>query len=359
MRAVVLDKIASVTLNARLSREVRLAQEYPCREGDVIAVRILTRKSVYNTLELPTGRFSTLKPGDIIAGALGHRRALAGYAGKIPDKLATGDRINVLNLGGVLGHCTSVNPDIGPPFECEVLGQVLHFPFLAERVGVPANIGYGLPALDTTLALHGIPVVAVVGTCMNSGKTQACQALVQEFSRQRLKVAAAKATGVSLRRDILGMEDSGASPVLMFTDFGVVTTQRSNAPALTRTMLNRLAAGKPDVIVLELGDGLLGDYGVDAILEQRDIRESFSAIALAATDPVAAWGGIARMSQEYGMKPNIITGPATDNAAGTDLLRDRMGARGLNARTSATEFAAAMLEASGLHPQEAVADDAR
>ena len=359
MRAIVLDKIASVTLNARLSREVRLSDEYPCREGDVVAVRVLTRKSVYNTLELPTGRFSTLKPGDIIAGALGHRRALAGYAGKIPDKLATGDRINVLNLGGVLGHCTSVNPDIGPPFECEVLGQVLHFPFLAERVGVPANIGYGLPALDTKLNLGGIPVVTVVGTCMNAGKTQACQALVQEYTHQRLKVAAAKATGVSLRRDILGMEDSGASPVTMFTDYGIVTTQRANAPALTRTMLNRLAAGKPDVIVLELGDGLLGDYGVDAILEQADIRAAFSALALAATDPVAAWGGLARLKQEYGLTPDVITGPATDNAAGTDLLRDRMGALGLNARTAAKEFAAAMLSATGLKPQEMAAEDAR
>lgn len=352
MKAVVLDKIASVTLNARLGREVRLSAEFPCREGDVVAVRVLTRKSVYNTLELPTGRFSTLKPGDVIAGALGHRRALAGYAGCIPGKLAVGDRINVLNLGGVLGNCTSVNPDIGPPFDCEVLGQVLHFPFLAERVGVPANIGYGLPALDTKLELNGIPVVAIVGTCMNAGKTQACQALVQEFTRQRLKVAAAKATGVSLRRDILGMEDAGASPVMMFTDLGIVTTQRSNAPALTRTMLNRLAAGRPDVIVLELGDGLLGDYGVDAILEQADIRAAFSAMALAATDPVAAWGGLARLKQEYGMRPDLITGPAADNAAGTDLLRDRMGARGLNARTSAGEFASAMLSAAGLAAPE-------
>jgi hypothetical protein len=352
VRAVVLDKIASVTLNARLAREVKVSDEYACREGDVIAVRILTRKSTYNTLELPTGRFSALKPGDVIAGCLGHRRALAGYAGRIPEKLATGDRINVLNLGGVLGNCTSVNPDIGQPFECEVLGQVLHFPWLGERVGVPANIGYGLPPLATKLELRGIPVVAVVGTCMNAGKTQACQALVQEFTRRRLRVAAAKATGVSLRRDILGMEDAGASPVVMFTDFGIVTTQRANAPALTRAMLNRLAEERVDVIVLELGDGLLGDYGVDAILEAEDIRGAFSAMALAATDPVAAWGGLERLRREYGITPNVITGPATDNAAGTDLLRDRMGATGLNARTSSAEFANAMLLAAGITTPE-------
>ena len=34
---------------------------------------------------------------------------------------------------------------------------------------------------------------------------------------------------------------------MIFTDLGVVTTTRSNGPALTRTMLTELAAGKPDV----------------------------------------------------------------------------------------------------------------
>ena len=37
-------------------------------------------------------------------------------------------------------------------------------------------------------------------------------------------------------------------------------------------MLSELAAGKPDAIVFELGDGILGTYGVDAILECPDIR---------------------------------------------------------------------------------------
>ncbi len=344
MKSVVLDKIASVTLNCRLAREVKLGDEIPCKEGDVVAVRVLTRKSTYNTLELTTGRFSLVKPGDIIAGALGHRRALLGYAGHIPTSLAPGDKINILNLGGVLGICTSINADNGQPFECEVLGQVLHFPYLGERIGVPANISHGIPSLSTTLDVRGIPVVAVVGTCMNAGKTAACQTLVQEFVRHRLTVVAAKATGVSLRRDILSMEDAGASETIMFTDLGIVTTSGKNAPALTRTMLNRLADGEPDVIVLELGDGLMGDYGVDAILEQPDIRSAFSAVVLAANDPVGVWGGIRRLRESYALDTTVVTGPATDNAAGTDLIRDRMGVPALNARVSPGEFAALVLE---------------
>ncbi len=77
--------------------------------------------------------------------------------------------------------------------------------------------------------------------------------------------------GVSLRRDILAFEDAGARRTMIFTDLGIVTTTERSGPALTRTMLTELAAGKPDVIVFELGDGLLGTYGVDAILERPDI----------------------------------------------------------------------------------------
>ena len=94
----------------------------------VVAVRVLTDKATYNQLELPSGRMSQVKKGDVLAGVLGHRQALFGYSGHLPERLAPGDRVQILNLGGVIGICDSVNPDLGRPFECEVLGAVLHFP---------------------------------------------------------------------------------------------------------------------------------------------------------------------------------------------------------------------------------------
>ncbi|MAG54861.1 MAG: hypothetical protein CMJ83_01065 [Planctomycetes bacterium] len=352
MKSVVLDKIASVTANCRLGREVKLGGDFPCAEGDVVAVRVLTRKSTYDRLELTTGRFSTLKPGDVIAGALGHRRALMGYAGHIPETLAVGDVVNLLNIGGCLGICTSSNPDIGAPFECEVLGQVLHFPYLGERIGVPANITQGADPIGDALDVQGVPVVAVVGTSMNSGKTFACSSLIQEFARRRLRVHAAKCTGVSLRRDVHAMADAGAAETRIFTDLGIVTTQRSNAPALTKSMLTTLAATKPDVIVLELGDGLMGDYGVDAILADESIKAALSAVVLAANDPVGAWGGHRQLEETFGLKTSVITGPSTDNVAGTDLIRGRMGVDGLNARTQSQELAACVLGHLGLAATE-------
>ena len=263
MKTLVLDKIASVTKSVGLKREVRLSKEIPCEEGIVIAVRVLTDKSTYNQIELPSGRMAQVKRGDIVAGCLGHRHALFGYSGKIPERLAPGDVVHLLNLGGVLGICDSVNPDLGKPFECEVLGAVLSFPVLGERIGRPARIGgEPLPA-EPLLDLKGIPVVAMVGSCMNCGKTAAACALVREFAHQGLRVDGLKATGVSLRRDILALEDAGARATAIFTDLGVVSTTAKNSAQATRMLLTKLAAQtvdpahRADLIVLELGDGLL------------------------------------------------------------------------------------------------------
>ena len=83
---------------------------------------------------------------------------------------------------------------------------------------------------------------------------------------------------------------------------------------------------------------------MDAILASPDIRAAFSSIVLAANDPVGVWGGLRRLKEEYGLETTVVTGPATDNAAGTDLIRDRMGTAALNARVAPAELAALVLE---------------
>ncbi len=350
MKTVLLDKIGSVTLNCRLPREVRVGGEIHAVEGSVVAARVLTSKSTYNTLELPSGRFSQVKPGDVIAGALGHRKALFGYSGHVPAEVKPGDKLNLLNLGGVIGVHDGGSPDLGAPFVVEVLGQVLHFPFLGERIGVPAHITQGALPVEEALDVRGIPVVAIVGSCMNAGKTAAACSLVQSFTHQGLRVVAGKTTGVSLRRDILSMEDAGARKVAVFTDLGIVTTTPNTAPQAARTILTHLARERPDVIVLELGDGLLGLYGVNEILSTAEIRGSFSAVVLAASDPVAAWGGVQLLRDRYGIECTAITGPATDNAAAARLVEEQAGCPARNARTQAEALASVVLERAGLAP---------
>jgi hypothetical protein len=348
MRSVIVDKIASVALDADLGREIRVSDEIPCEEGVLVAVEVLTNKSSYNTLELTSGRMAQIKRGDVIVGALGHRKALFGYSGHLPTELRPGDVIQLLNLGGVLGLCDSINPSHGAPFDCRVLGVVLQFPYLGERVGVPAKIGVHALSAAEPVDTCGVPVVAIAGTCMNSGKTAAACALVSRFRHNGLTVDAFKSTGVALRRDILAMEDAGARNTAIFTDLGVVATTAHNAPALTRKLLSVLARNRADVIVFELGDGLLGAYGVEAILRDPDIRRAMSALVLCANDPVAAWGGVKLLREEFGVEPTAVTGPATDNLVGVDIIRERSDVPALNAMTHGAELADLLQRAIGL-----------
>ncbi|HXA92586.1 MAG TPA: hypothetical protein VNU73_05005 [Steroidobacteraceae bacterium] len=348
MRPIVVDKIASVTQACGLSHEVRVSSDIPAEEGVVVVVEVLTNKSTYNTLELTSGRMAKVGKGDIVVGALGHRKALFGYSGHVPASVQTGDVIQMLNIGGVLGICDSVNPEKGKPFDCRVLGVVLHFPYLGERIGVPARVGERPLDRDAKLDTHGVPVVAIAGTCMEAGKTAAACAIVSRMRHRGLVIDAFKATGVSLRRDILAMEDAGARRSMIFTDLGVVSTTGANGPALTRTMLTELSAGKPDVIVFELGDGILGTYGVDAILECPDIRAALTGVVLSANDPVAAWGGVTLLRDRFNVEPCVVTGPATDNQVGVQIIGQQLGVAAFNAMSDGAQLGDRVIEAVGL-----------
>jgi len=187
---------------------------------------------------------------------------------------------------------------------------------------------------------------------MEAGKTAAACAMISRMRHRGLTIDAFKATGVSLRRDILAFEDSGARRTAIFTDFGVVTTTAKNGPALTRTMLTEMATGKPDVIVFELGDGILGAYGVEAILDAPDIRKALTSVVLSANDPVAAWGGVKLLRERFEVEPAVVTGPATDNSVGVDIIREQLGVPAFNAMTNGAALGDCVIAAAGL---EAVA----
>lgn len=330
MRRVHLDKIASVTKRLELPRNAVIGDEIPAESGTVVAARVLNSKTSYNTIEDVHGRFVTIHPGDVIAGALGSRDALYGYSGYVPEKVAVGDQLCLLNLGGVIGAGAQAAPGIGEPFHLEILGSLLEFPHLDHRVGIPASVKRA--ALEPApMPASPPPIIALIGTCMDSGKTTAAAVMITDLVRSGLRVAAGKLTGVSLRRDILAMEDCGASPVSVFTDFGVVTTTDDNAVGATHSLIAHLSEVDPDLIVLEMGDGLLGTYGVHALLTDKAVKDSLSAIVLCAQDPVGAWGGAELLKERYGLSPSLISGRVTDTPVGRRYCEEKLEVPAWNA----------------------------
>src|SRR5258706_14646467 len=210
MKTVVVDKIASITQACTLGHELRIADEIIAEEGVVVVAEILNNKASYNTLELTSGRMAKAAKGEVVVGALGPRKALFGYSGHVPESLRPGDVIQMLNIGGVMGVCDSATPDKGKPFDCRVLGVVLQFPYLGERIGIPARVGFRPLNYEAALEARGVPVVALAGTCMEAGKTAAAAAIVARMRHRGLVGDPFKATGASLRRCIMAFRDPGA-----------------------------------------------------------------------------------------------------------------------------------------------------
>jgi hypothetical protein len=349
MKRCKLDKISSVTLRVGVESNAVLGTEIPAVAGTVVACRVLNSKTSYNTLEDVHGRQVRLHPGDVIAGALGHRDALFGYSGYVPDTVSVGDELSLLNMGGVIGAGAQASPGIGEPFRLEVLGSVLEFPVIGKRVGVPANIQRAALPVDSVLAADLPPVVALVGTCMDAGKTTAAAGLIHQFAHKGMRVAAGKLTGVSLRRDILQMQDCGASPVGLFTDFGVVTTSEENVVPVAHALLAHLAEASPDVIVLEMGDGLLGTYGVRSLLSDPLVAGSLRALILCAQDPVGAWGAQSMLMDEYALKVDVVSGRVTDTPVGQRFCNTQLGVPAFNALQDESALAGSVLAVLEAH----------
>ena len=322
---IVLDKIASSTARLALPREVELTHHVEAREGNVLAVRALMEKSVYDRLELVSGRMAKINKGDVMAGTLGFRRALKGFVGVVPESVHVGDTIHVLNLGGVLGLCLGRNPEVGSPLEVEVLGAVL-------RNGVPANIAQNALAPREVLP-ECPPLVVVAGTCMSAGKTAAASEIVKRFSGAGNRVAAAKLSGVACLKDTLDMEDHGAFATLSFLDCGLPSTARvTDLAPYARAILAELAAKKPDVIVVELGDGILGDYRVGTFFADPDLVRATRAVVMCANDLVAAWGA-QKLMEQWKIPITIVSGPVTDNQTGTEYIAQELKLPAANAKT--------------------------
>jgi len=336
-----LDKIASVTRNLHLGRQVTLSPEIEARPGAVVVGRIRGDKSVYNQLEDIHGRLSVLQDGDVIAGALGHRNALQGYEGVMPKNVKPGDALHLLNPGGVIGLAVSGSPDVGTPFQVEVLGQVLLFKEFGSRVGQSASIDSG--AVKGNERTPPVPVIYIAGTCMNAGKTHAACALVRRLSQEGIKVGGAKLTGVSMLRDILSMRDYGAEAILDFTDAGVVSTEFATSAQIARVILSELASRGVDLIVAETGDGIMGEYGVQTILADPELQAWGKVHVLCANDPVGVAGAVTHFKRKFGLEVDIVTGPATDNRVGTRFV-ESLGLPACNARTNPQQFGDLVLE---------------
>ena len=288
-------------------------------------MRALTDSATYNMLELPSGRLAKINPGDVLLGVLGRRRALKGFVGDVPATLDAGDELHLLNMGGVIGLCSGHHSSLGDAIKVELIGVV------CDEEGRALNIADAALPLRSTLGATA-PLVMIAGTSMDSGKTYAATELIKQATRAGLRIAAAKLSGVACLRDTLNMADHGAIATASFLDCGLPSTVGAEDLApIAKTVIARLNESAPDLIVVELGDGILGGYSVESIFEDAELRAATTAIVFCASDYVGAWGGI-ELFRRWGLEVNVVAGSVTDSQMGQDYVEREFGVPAANAR---------------------------
>lgn len=326
MKIVEVEKLGSSVSRMAFGRSIMVAANSTTpKVGDVVAVKALSESVTYGNLELPSGRLAKIVIGDVLLGVLGKRRALKGFVGEVPESVAAGDRLHLLNMGGVIGVCKGHHSSFSDAIEVEVVGLA------CDVDGSIINIGDGA-LIPSDKMLPTAPIVMIAGTCMNSGKTVAATEIIKQAANAGLRVAGAKISGIACLRDTLHMQDNGAFVTASFLDCGLPSTvDHDDLASVAKSILNHLNSSEPELIVVELGDGIVGGYSVDEVLKDEEIKAAISSFVFCASDYVGVIGGAAVLSG-LGIDINVIAGSVTDSQMGEDYITEHFGFPAGNAR---------------------------
>lgn len=327
---MVTNLVSSAASISDLNEGFQLSGALPPVSGDLVVASVREVNPAYPGLELADGSEMVLEKGNILIGVLGSRRALLGFSGRVPASLEVGQPLHLLNKGGVIGECTAFNRSLEWPTSLEYLGTV-------ARDKKAVNLKqYAHPLFEG--ALPEVPMVMILGTCMNAGKTTVARQVIDVFTHRGLKINAGKVAGVACRRDVLSMQKCGAEKVMSFQDFGVPSSsEMKSLLPVARSLHYSLSENSPDFIVMEMGDGILGGYQVSSLFEDKEYISRAMCTVICANDLMGAWGALEWLKPagiSAGNHPVLISGPVTDSGEGVDYIEQNWGVVAANALDS-------------------------
>ena len=324
-------KVASACLPFDLGPYVTVHQKPVAEEGAAIACRVLTSRKEYGHLELASGRKARLVPGDLIVGVLGNRAALRGFCGRVPSSVQSAATCCTCSTRAASSASSDGEPR-GPRRTRSSSRSS------ARRCATGAACACREHAIARRLSPAPVPsvppVLILVGTCMNSGKTTA--AAVHH-------PLPAHATGVVVhdgQGDRRGGHQATCSDVRS-------TTAPPSALSRSSTAACRRTCYHDDVPDTTLDAAVAPVPGEQPDCHRPGVRrrpvwastastrslsptrrvstQHVTGAILAANDVIGAVGRSRACLQRWGIEVRVVTGPATDNAAGTRKLEQPTG----------------------------------
>ena len=252
--------------------------------GDLVLARV-DAIGHHSTLQLVNGRRRQLFPGTEVVAVYGHRYAPNQFEAEVPASMGP---CHLVASGGIAARALSWHVKIarGPT-------TITPIGFPADAAANRLNLrNFALPSVVPPRDYQPT-AIAVVGTSMDSGKTQTCAHLVRGLIAGGLRVGYAKVTGTGACGDFMLLRDAGADPVLDFTDVGRPSTyllSREEVDHTMQSLVNHVTHHGVDAMVLEVADGVL-QRETAALLCGSMFPRLVGGIVMAAQDSMGALAG--------------------------------------------------------------------
>ena len=297
---------AALTVSKKQIRNYLFTDKKPV-PGDLVYLRV-TRMGHHVEIENKEGRIHNINDGSALVGVFGNRYAPDCWEGLVPDSLPT--ETDLLARSGMVGTVQKKSSQIKDPTRVKVLGYVVN----DEQVLNTRDFCVINPIQEEKKPLRS-KMILVVGTSMNSGKSKSAQGICWALSTAGHGVRASKITGTASLKDVLGMEDAGASPVTDFTHFGYPSTYLLEKDELL-TVFNhtdlKIANNPKNYWVVELADGIL-QRETEILLNSDEVKSRIHRLVFAAHGAMGAVAGIQVLKDVYNLTPDIISGKCSSS----------------------------------------------
>ena len=302
-------KKSFVTRNVNLDDiKTLLTENIKPQAGDLVIAEV-TRLRQHCRIEFPNGRRSRMFVKDKILVSYGNRYAPDQFEAIVPDDLSP---CHLVAGGGIAAKMRYKSQSVKPATEIKPLGLV------GDKDGKVINLSRYNQLKKSQHSDVGIPVIVVAGSSMNAGKTTTVASLVKGLSADGYKVAAAKITGTGSGCDLWHFLDAGANVAIDFTDAGYATTYKVHSDDICKIFeqtLHHLQTNNPDMIVIEVADGILQEETAD-FLKSETAKSMTTAMVFTAGDSCSAIYGLKWLEElEY----NVIgiSGVVSGNPLGS------------------------------------------
>lgn len=271
----------------------------------------------HRSLENKEGRIHQVNGGTRAVFVFANRYAPDYYEGLIPDHLPR--TADLLSRSGIVGEVKVKSSRVADPTRVKLMGYVL------DETGRVLNTRRFNLIRPKASAKTGnrARLILNIGTSMNSGKSSTAAACCWALSTMGHKVRGAKITGTAGLKDILLMEDNGASPVADFTHLGYPSTYLLPEAELLHIFdsLDLKHANSPSNFwVVEIADGIL-QRETAMLLRSEAVRSRIHRLIFSAHDAFGAIGGLRILDSEFGLAPDAISGICSSSPLGIRELQ--------------------------------------